>query len=134
MISPINLKLTPIWSHFHLEWCIFTLFYINSFLLFILNESKEPFSQSSGILPFRADSLFVKMFKPTVLSFVFIIWNFECLDFKIWLRCKEIHSSEGSFELYFFYTWKLLQLTCSSTVANPPHLHFFILIFVFRNS
>ena len=34
-----------------------SLYYINKLLLLILNESKEPFSQSSGISPFRVESL-----------------------------------------------------------------------------
>ena len=40
------------------------LLYSNSFLHFILNESKELLNQSSGILPFRTENLFVKIFKP----------------------------------------------------------------------
>ena len=40
------------------------LLYSNSFLHFILNESKELLNQSSGILPFRTENLFFKIFKP----------------------------------------------------------------------
>ena len=64
----------------------FNLFYNNSFLHFILNESREQFSHSSGILPFRVENLYVKMFKQTFLLFDFMIEKCVCRDVRIWFK------------------------------------------------
>ena len=55
-----NKKLTPMGSHCQVEW---RLLYFS--IITTLNESRELFSHLSGILPLRAKSLFVKVFKPT---------------------------------------------------------------------
>ena len=81
------------------------LFYKKSLFTFILNVSRELLNQSSGILPFRAESLLTRMFKPTFLTFVFNISKFDCLEVKIWFTLSKIHSSEWSFVLYSLNSW-----------------------------
>ena len=54
-----------------------------SFLHFTLNVSKVAHSHLRGIWPFRIDSLFGIVFRPTLFLFVFKIVNVVCLIVKI---------------------------------------------------
>ena len=59
----------------------------------------ERFNHKRGIRPFRTESLFERIFNPTLVAFVFMIINVVCRVVKIWLTLRLIHSSECSFEL-----------------------------------
>ena len=62
---------------FHCDYCN------KSFLQLTLKVSKERFSQSVSILPFKYQSRLDRAFIPTFLLFVMLIENFFCLVPKI---------------------------------------------------
>ena len=66
----------------------------SSFLQFILNVLIKTFNHDRGIILFRTYSLFERILKPTLVSFVFMIIKYVCLVVKIWLRLRLIPSSE----------------------------------------
>ena len=84
----------PIWCFCHQFYCcgvVYRFFYMKKSLLhLILNLSFQLFCHSRGIVPFKADSPFESIFRPTFLSLVFMILNVVCWDVKIWFKFSEV--------------------------------------------
>ena len=118
----------------YVEW--FTVEYIctfnNSFLHFTLKESIELFSHCRGILPFKINNWFVRIFRPTFLLFCFKILKCVLRDVKIWLhlvvpnlQCDHYYCKAWAVELPVCTTWLYLggfSLYCILTsLQGPPY-------------
>ena len=104
-----------------LEFITNTFHYRNSFLQCILNEGREQFSHSNGILPLRIDKRFAKMLIPTFFSFDFNIIKLFCLEVKFWLKFKIDHC-------IFCCVVNFIKLNCMLVqhygIGHSPVVHF----------
>ena len=78
---------------------------MNILFIFILNVSRERFSQQSGILSFRIQSLFDIVFIPSLSLFHFVVLNLVCLDMKIIFWFSRSHSVTGMEQLKILNNW-----------------------------